>query len=172
MMGDLAPTPLLPWPAIVTFAVISLGLSGAGVARGGAGALWRLFATFVIIAALLDPRLVREVRDPQSDVVLALVDRTASQSIGERRARTSKAVAHLHDQLKRFPETELRVATVSDPVSGPATSADGEGTLVMRGLRHALRGVPAGRLSGVVVISSRAKSPSQVSWQSFGGRSS
>ena len=153
MMGELALTPLLPWPAIVTFAVISLGLSGAGVALGGAGALWRLFAAFVIIAALLDPRLVREDREPQSDVVLALVDRTASQSIGERRARTSKAVAHLRDQLKRFPETELRVATVRDTVSGPATSSNGEGTLVMRGLRHALRGVPAGRLSGVVVVS-------------------
>ena len=153
MMGELALTPLLPWPAIVIFAVISFGLSGTAVACGGAGALWRLFAAFVIIAALLDPRLVREDREPQSDVVLALVDRTASQSIGERRARTSKAVAHLHDQLKRFPETELRVATVRDTVSGPATSSDGEGTLVMRSLRHALRGVPAGRLSGVVVVS-------------------
>jgi hypothetical protein len=152
MIGELVLTPLLPWPVIAAFAIVVTSLSLLGLARGAGGALWRLAAGLLLVAALLDPRLVREDREPQSDVVVALIDRSASQTVGQRTQRTDQALAHLRAQLKRFPETELRIATVRDAVPKVAAGTDAEGTLMMRSLRQALGGVPRQRLAGMVII--------------------
>jgi hypothetical protein len=152
MIGELVLTPLLPWPVIAAFAIVVMGLSLLGLKRGAAGALWRLGAGVLLVAALLDPRLVRKDRESQSDVVVALVDRSASQTVGQRTERTDKALAHLQEQLKRFSETELRIATVGDAVPNAAAGTGGEGTLMMRGLRQALGNVPRQRLAGVVIV--------------------
>ncbi len=152
MTGELALSPLLPWPLIAAFAGLGTLLALVALVRGGAGALWRLLAALLITAALLDPRLVREDREPQSDVVVAVVDRSASQTVGERTARTDAALAHLKQQMDRFEDAELRIATVRDAVPKPGAGSDAEGTLMARGLRRALGGVPSGRLAGVVMI--------------------
>ena len=119
-MGELTFAPLLPWPAIAGFAALVLVLSLVALFKGGPGALWRLMAGALITLALLDPKLVREDREPQSDVVVAVVDRTASQSVGERRTRTDAALEHLKAELARFPNTELRISELRDtlPVAG------------------------------------------------------
>ena len=150
-MGELTFAPLLPWPAIAGFAALVLVLSLVAMFKGGPGALWRLMAGALITLALLDPKLVREDREPQSDVVVAVVDRTASQSVGERRTRTDAALEHLKAELARFPNTELRISELRDTL--PVAGAGAEGSLLMRGIRNSTGAVPAGRLAGVVVIS-------------------
>jgi len=152
MNGALAFAPLFPWPVVAAFGIVAVALALVGLVRGGGGAFWRLLAALLITAALMDPRLVREEREPQSDVVVAVVDESASQSVGERRARAQAALENLKKQMQRFPDAELRVTTVKDAVPLPGSAGDAEGTLMARGLRRALGGVPAGRLAGVVLI--------------------
>ena len=112
-----------------------------------------VFSFLCITLALVNPRLVREDFEIQKNIVLVLVDRTASQSVGKRKILTDKALSHLREQLKRFPKIELRVETVHDVVPQPQTGIYNEGTLMISSLRRALDALPVGRLSGVVLIS-------------------
>ncbi len=153
MIGKLVLAPVVPWPVIASFEGLSILIFAFVVVRHGMWPLWRFLASLVITLALVDPRLVREDLEIQKDIVLALVDRTTSQTVGKRKTLTNKALSHLRDQLKRFPQTELRVETVRDVVPQPQTGSYNEGTLMMRSLRRALDALPAGRLSGVVLIS-------------------
>ncbi len=153
MIGKLVLAPVVPWPVIASFEGLCILLFAFVVVRYDMWPLWRFLASLVITVALVDPRLVREDREIQTDIVLALIDRTSSQTVGKRSALTNKAIAHLRNQLKRFPQTELRVETVRDLVPEPSSGSYNEGTLMMRSLRRTLSAVPAGRLSGVVLIS-------------------
>lgn len=152
MIGELALNPLLPMPAIVLIGVLGVAMALLALVRGAAGALWRLGATLALVAALLDPRLVREDREPQSDVAVVLVDRTASQSVGARAKQTAAALEHIRAHARRFAKTELRVVDVRDTVPKPGVGADAEGTLMMQALKRVLGTVPSNRLAGVVVI--------------------
>lgn len=152
MIGELAFNPLLPLWGIAAIGVLGGAMAVLALVRGAPGALWRLGATAVLVAALLDPRLVREDREPQSDVVVALIDRTASQSVGERTNQTDAALEHIRAQLKRFANTELRTAEVRDAVPKPGAGTEAEGTLMIQALKRALGTVPANRLAGVVIV--------------------
>ena len=153
MIDKLVFAPVVPWQLIATFEGLSILMFAFVVVRHGMWPLWWFLASFVITLALVDPRLVREDLEIQKNIVLVLVDRTASQSVGKRKNLTNKALSHLREQLKRFPKIELRVETVHDVVPQPQTGIYNEGTLMMRSLRRALDALPAGRLSGVVLIS-------------------
>ena len=153
MIDKLVFAPVVPWQVIAAFEGLSILMLAFVVVRHGIWPLWRFLASFVITLALVDPRLVREDLEIQKNIVLVLVARTASQSVGKRKTLTNKALSHLRDQIKRFPQTELRVETVHDVVPQPQTGIYNEGTLMMSSLRRALDALPVGRLSGVVLIS-------------------
>lgn len=140
-------SPLLPWPlalGCIALAALALALAVRSSLRG-----WSLRAVLALLicAALLDPRVRLEDREFESDIVLALVDRTASQSLGGRAGRTEEALAWLRKELPALPNVELREAEVADPPPGSA-----EGTLLASALQREIEEIGTGRFAGAVVV--------------------
>ncbi len=152
MIDRLVLAPIVPWPFIYLFAGICIVVFAFVIVRHKIWPLWRITASLLITVAFIDPTIVREDRVKQKDIILALVDRTTSQNLGSRGALTDQTIKHLQAQLKRFPETELRIETVYDLAPESHIGNYEEGTFLIRGLRRAIRTLPEGRLAGVVII--------------------
>ena len=145
MTGTVILDPLLPLVAI--YAVAAL------VALGIALAIWRRLpgwwlrglAGLALLAALLNPAVQQEDREALSDIVVLVVDLSASQRIGDRPDQTETAIANVRAEVASLENTELRVVTVGD--------AEGDGgTQLMTGLSEALAEEPQGRIAGVILL--------------------
>jgi hypothetical protein len=141
----IALAPLVAWPVIAALAAIATLLAGFALLRGARGAILRALALVVLLAALLEPRLIREKREAQPDLAVVVVDATASQRVGNRAAATAEALARLQDSLAPLPDLETRVITVGD---APAEAA----TRPFAALEKAGLEEDAHRLAGVVLL--------------------
>ncbi|MEM6477977.1 MAG: hypothetical protein AAF647_02900 [Pseudomonadota bacterium] len=146
MSGSVIFDPLLPWSVIWVALGIAAALVAFGAYRGLAGWWLRGLAVLAIVTAIANPALQREERAPLSDIVVAIVDDTASQGLSDRRAQTLAALQDLERDVAARGNTELRVTRVSD---GEGDS----GTALMAALAETMAELPQGRVSGVVVIS-------------------
>ena len=88
---SIAFSPFLPPWAIVALAAAALAITIVLVWRRVRGAWLRALAFALLILGLCDPNLVQENRRPLKDIVAVVVDRSASQDIGERPGQTDKA---------------------------------------------------------------------------------
>jgi hypothetical protein len=147
MVGfGLAFSPLVPdvviWAALAVAAVMALLLL-AGRTRGAA---IRAIALALLVAALANPSVTREDRDPLTSVAVVVVDKSPSQNFGDRTAQTEAARDALVNRLKRIPGLELRVVD--------AGQADGEtdGTRLFHALTATLADVPPERIAGAFMI--------------------
>ncbi|MFN4155441.1 MAG: hypothetical protein ACK4HF_12375 [Paracoccaceae bacterium] len=146
MTQSLIFAPLIPWPLLwgaLAFAVVLLALA---VLRGLSGWWLRAVTAGVVLLALANPALQEEDRAPQSDIVIAVVDDSASQQLPGRPAQTARALAALQAEIAALENTELRVTRVGD---GPEDA----GTLAMTALAEALAEEPRARVAGAVIIS-------------------
>lgn len=146
MNGQIVFDPLLPWAAIAILAVLALLGTGLALWRGLSGWALRFLAGVVLVGALAQPSYQVEDRAPLSDIVLMLVDETASQQLAERADITTEAAARLEAQLDARPNTEVRRIPVPDG-EGDA------GTLLMTALSNALAEEPRGRIAGILLLS-------------------
>jgi hypothetical protein len=130
------------WAAIGVAVISSLFLF---VSRSR-GAVIRTLALALVVLALANPSLTREDRDPLSSVAIVVVDKSPSQSFGDRTAQTEAARATVVERLSHIPGLEVRVVE--------AGQADGEtdGTRLFTALGSALADVPSDRVAGVVMI--------------------
>jgi hypothetical protein len=144
--GQIVFEPLLPW--VVIYALAALAFAGVVLAlwRGLKGWPLRFLAGLVLVAALAQPSWQMEDRAPLSDIVLMLVDETASQRLAERAGVTSDAADTMEAQLLARPNTEVRRIPVPDG-EGDA------GSQLMTALSQALAEEPRGRVAGVVLLS-------------------
>ena len=110
------------------------------------GAWLRALAFALLILGLCDPNLVQENRRPLKDIVALVVDRSASQDIGERPAQTDKARDELKARLNALGDVDLRVVETSRQES------DTEGTKLFSALRGALSDAPPERVGGAIMI--------------------
>ena len=78
---NVAFSPLLPWWTIVALGVVAVSVLLIDAARGSGGAWLRGLAAALTLAALTDPSLLREKREPQKTIVAVVVD----DDDGERR---------------------------------------------------------------------------------------
>ena len=104
---------------VSALALIALGLVAAavllyGAIRGQRGLVLRALAMALTLAALADPALVREKRDPQKTLVAVVLDRSESQSFGARTQQTDAAGQALDAALKKFGDIETRVVSVAN----------------------------------------------------------
>ena len=142
----LAFTPLLATPLLVV-----LALAGAAVVALGLflrqRAVWlRALGLALVLLALFDPSLVREDRTPLKEVVAVVVDRSGSQTIGERSEQTDHALAELTRRLKALGNVDTRV------IEGGQDSGANEGTQLFAALSAGLADVPAEQIAGVFMI--------------------
>jgi len=104
-----------------------------------------LLAALALWLTLANPSLVNEKRELRKDVGVVVVDESASQAIGNRKAQTEAALAHLVEQAKQNPDLELRVVRTG----GDAENFDGDGgTRLFQALDRALSDVPRRRFAG------------------------
>lgn len=138
--------PLLPLWVLAVLAGMSVLAIGWAWWRGLTGWSLRGLAVIVVLAALSGPYLQGENREPLSDIVLMLVDQSASQTLGDRQAMTEQAVRNLETIVGNRSNTELRRIDVPD-------RAGNAGTEMMRALSEALAQEPRGRIAGIVALS-------------------
>jgi hypothetical protein len=148
MNWSLAFEPLLSWPLLAAVLAPVLALALAGLVLRQRGAAFRFAALLALAAALVNPVLLDEEREPLKSVVALVVDRSQSQDIGDRQAETSAALAGLQERLARFRQFEVRVVE-----AGRADAADERAeTRLFSSLDSAFRDVPPSRVAGAVMI--------------------
>jgi hypothetical protein len=139
-------SPLVPIEYVWAAAAIAAAIAVLLLVSRSRGALIRAGALALLVLALANPSLTREDRDPLSSVAVVVVDKSPSQSFGDRAAQTEAARAAITQRLQRVPGIELRVVE--------AGQADGEtdGTRLFSALNAALADVPPDRVAGAVFI--------------------
>ncbi len=146
MTGQIVFDPLLPWPAIAVLAALALVGVALALWRGLSGWALRALAGAVLVAALTQPSYQIEDRAPLSDIVLMVVDQSASQQLANRAGATEDAASALEAQLAARPNTEVRRIPVGD--------GDGDaGTQLMIALSQAMAEEPRGRIAGLFLLS-------------------
>ncbi|MDE1149660.1 MAG: hypothetical protein PW843_24175 [Azospirillaceae bacterium] len=140
--------PLLPTWLLVLLLVLSLAGLGLMALRRARGLTWRAVTLAALALLLLDPALIREDRRPLKDVAVVVVDTSASQNVGQRKARTDAALASLKDKLGRVPDLDLRVVETGTSTAG----GKGEETRAIDALTQAVADVPRRRLAGAILL--------------------
>lgn len=134
-------------PMVTLYVIAALATLGVALAiwRRLAGWWLRALAAIAVLAAVTNPSVQREDRAPLSDIVIALVDESASQSVSDRSEQSKAALANLSREVARIGNTELRIVNVPD--------GDGDtGTQLMTTLTQALSEEPQARIAGVIAI--------------------
>jgi hypothetical protein len=135
-------------PAVL-WTLIALGvlLTGYAFFMRARGAWARALALLVLILAIANPLIVRQSREPLSDVVALVVDHTQSMDVGSRLADADKAAAEIKKKLAGEKNLEVRFATVTTNVSG-----EDNGTQAFAALNAALADVPPSRVAGAILL--------------------
>ena len=144
-MLTLSFSPLLP-----IWALIALGISlvvvtvVAALTRGGVAAL-RALALALVLGALAGPSLVQEERDPVRSVVAVVIDRSTSQTLGDRAEMTTRLREEAERRLGALPGIDVRFIEAGD--------GDGDdGSRLFTALSRGLADVPPDRLAGVLMV--------------------
>src|SRR4051812_13510280 len=138
--------PLVPqeilWAAFAVTAVIAALL----LFVRSRGAVIRAVALLLLVLALANPSFTREDREPLTSVAAVVIDKSPSQSFGQRQEQAEQARAALTERLKRINGLEVRVVEAGE--------ADGEtdGTRLFSALSASLADVPPDRVAGAVLI--------------------
>ena len=137
--------PLVPLPLIWALAAVAVVLLAFAIWRGLRGWPLRGLAMLALGLALVNPSLQEENRKPLSDIILAVVDDSASQRLSDRPAQTEAALASLSAAVAALDNTELRVIRFAD-------GAKDAGSLAMTALAEAIAAEPRARIAGAVII--------------------
>ncbi|CAM8622565.1 A4_beta-galactosidase_middle_domain domain containing protein [Paracoccaceae bacterium] len=137
--------PLVPLPLIWALAAVAVVLLAFAIWRGLRGWPLRGLAMLALGLALVNPSLQEENRKPLSDIILAVVDDSASQRLSDRPAQTEAALASLSAAVAALENTELRVIRFAD-------GAKDAGSLAMTALAEVIAAEPRARIAGAVII--------------------
>src|SRR3954470_386534 len=139
-------SPLVPngilWAALAVVVIVAALL----LVIGSRGAWIRAVALGLGVLALANPSLTREDREALSSVAVVVVDKSPSQSFGDREKQTEAVRAAINQRLGRIAGLEVRTVE--------AGQADGEtdGTRLFNALGAALADVPPDRVAGALFI--------------------
>ena len=137
--------PLVPLPLIYALGALGVLLLVFAIWRGLRGWPLRALAMAALGMALLNPALQVEDRKPLTDIILAVVDDSASQSLSDRPSQTESALAELTRAVAALENTELRVTRFAD-------GAEDAGSLALTALAESLAAEPRARIAGAVII--------------------
>jgi hypothetical protein len=138
--------PLVPMPVLWAAIACAVAMAALLLSVRNRGAVLRAAALGLLVLALANPSFTREDREPLSSVAVVVVDKSPSQSFGNRTAQTDAARAALLQRLQRIPGLEVRTVEAGE--------ADGEtdGTHLFSALGTALSDVPPDRIAGAFLI--------------------
>ncbi|MDE2790159.1 MAG: hypothetical protein OXI81_07025 [Paracoccaceae bacterium] len=144
----LAFTPLLPAP--VLWGLVVAAALAVGIARWRQLPGWWLrgLALAILIAALVDPALRQEDREPRDDIVFLVLDRTESQTIAGRDEQLSAAADAVLRDLASFEGFDVvEIDVENDPEN------DESGSMVLEALATAAAARPRDQISGAIIVS-------------------
>lgn len=136
--------PLLDWMVIYALGAALVLIVALSLWRGLSGWPFRLLAGAALLMALINPSLQSEEREPLSDIVLVVVDESASQRISDRPDQTAEAVDALEAEIEALG-MEARIARVGD-------AADNSGTRLMAELQRMMAEEPRARIAGALLV--------------------
>ncbi|WP_371168067.1 DUF7408 domain-containing protein [Aliiroseovarius sp. 2305UL8-7] len=146
--SDIIFSPGLPWPVIAALAALTVAALALAIWRGLAGWALRALAALAVLIALSGPSLQQEDREPLSDLLLVVIDDSASQGLGDRGEQNAAAIDALQAGVAARGGLDLSVRTLSE-LADPAAP---EGTQLMAAVASALADLPRERVAGVVTI--------------------
>jgi hypothetical protein len=143
--------PLVPWSVLWAAAAIALLLCGLLLWQRSRGALVRAISLTALLAALANPTLKAEERRGLTNIAVVAVDRSASQALGTRTARTQAVLETLQAKLATIPNLEVRTVDAGSNTTGVA-GTERDGTEMFGDIARAMSDVPAERLAGLMLI--------------------
>ena len=143
--GTIIFDPLLPWPVLWAAMGFALVFAGIAVWRGLSGWWLRGLALAVLLLAIANPSLQIEDREPLTDIVLLVVDESASQGVAARPDQIAAAIAGVEAEIAALDNTELRILRMGD-------SDGNRGSLLMEALTSAMADEPRARLAGALLL--------------------
>lgn len=146
MTGTVIFDPLLEWWLVWAVSGLVAFYAIAAFARGLSGWWLRGLAGLLLLSALVNPSVQREVRERLTDIVIVIVDGSSSQTVSDRPQQIERALDAIESSVAGLEGTELRVVTVGD-------SDDNQGTLLMDALSEAMAEEPQARLAGAFLLS-------------------
>ncbi|EAQ14513.1 putative membrane protein [Maritimibacter alkaliphilus HTCC2654] len=138
--------PASDWPVLWIAGGIVAAILIFAIWRGLKGWALRTLGAAALLLALAGPSLQMEERAPEGDIMLAIVDESASQGLSDRAEQTEAALDALTARVAATEGLELRITRMSD-------GEDNRGSLLMTTLAEALAEVPRDRVAGMVLIS-------------------
>src|SRR4051812_33434549 len=101
-------SPLVPAWALWALAAVAAALVVLAVVSRGPVAAVRALAIALVLAALANPSLVQEEREKVKDIVAVVIDRSTSQTLGDRAAVTDRVRAELERRFGSLADIEPR----------------------------------------------------------------
>ena len=141
---DIAFSPLLGFVPLAVLGALALTALVALAFVRPRGALLRAGALALLFLALLNPSLTQEDREKLTNVLAVVVDKSASQHLDGRDARTEDALREIEERAKSLSGTEVRV------IESPARGTDG--TELFHALQAGLADVPPDRVAGAILL--------------------
>ncbi len=139
--------PMIPLTALAILGLCALLVAALHIYERRRGAVLRLMGLGFLVAILANPALREDITEPLTDIALVLVDRSESQTIGDRTRATDQALAELEAKLLAFDNLETRIIKVGS--DGPDNNA---GTRAFKALGNELASIDPDRLAAVFAI--------------------
>lgn len=140
---DIALQPLFPWPVIGAFAAGILLLALVYWFLNVSGAMIRMLAALMLIAALCNPVLKQRNVEQLKDIAFLLIDDSPSQKLGQRPAQTETLTRQIRQKLEKTSDLELKTITVGGDTSE---------TRLFQALARAIGKSPPERIAGAILI--------------------
>ena len=137
--------PILPWELIAGLAALLVVVLAVLAWQRIRGAALRAVASAILILALANPVLQREEREGLPGIVALVIDKSASQRLGDRPAETDAAVAALKERIEALGGFEVREVTAAD-------QPDGDGTALFSQLTELVDDVPPEQMAGAIFV--------------------
>jgi len=111
------------------------------------GVVLRTLSLACFLAALANPNLKNEDRQPLPNIAVVAVDESSSMELAGRAQRARQIEAELKDQLAKIPNLEARFVHVPG-----SEQPGGETTNLFGALDKAMTDIPANRMAGAIFI--------------------
>ena len=148
MIFSLAIEPLLPLPVIAAAGAGLIAVAGYSLLKRSRGAILRSAASLALVAGLLNPVLQAEDRAPLKSTVAVIVDKSQSQSFGDRTKQADAALAGLKERLARFRDFDVRIVSAGEANDDGAQAS----TRIVEAVNNAFADIPPSRVGGAIVI--------------------
>ena len=148
MSFTLSYAPLIPLTWLLVLGGLGLVIVLVAAWTRTRGWILRTLSLALLLAALSNPTLRHEDREPLKDIAVAVIDRSQSEFAGDRMKQADVAEVALKSSVANLANTEMRFITVQSGVNKQE-----DGTRLFTALNRAMADIPPERFAGAVLAS-------------------